>query len=193
VEFRRRGSAERAGAARLRRPEGAGDWEKVSTQEQFIDTILPASEADPPVVGFDWPVTNAFDTHVCFRAQIGDRDVPRNDQGVALASDDTNAHNDWAQQNVFVHKAVADSPPEPVEFTFQVMNTGSYVEEVRLVPRGLGPGSRLTVTPAQMRIAPRSRGLFRVQVELEEFLLNARCGKDIAFVLEAWRLDDDSE
>jgi hypothetical protein len=179
----------------LRRPQGAGDWkwEEVSTQEEIIDTIPPASEAGPPVVGFDWPVTGEFDTHVCFRAQIGDRDVPRNDQGVALASDDTNAHNRWAQQNVFVYEAKADSPPEPVEFTFQVMNTGSYVEEVRLVPRGLGPGSRLTVTPARLRIAPRSRGLFRVRLELEEFLLDARCGKDITFVLEAWRNEDHAE
>lgn len=177
----------------LRKPAGAGDWEEISTQERLIDVVRPASEADPPVVGFGWDVSGEFDTHVCFRAQIGDRDVPRNDQGVALASDDTNASNDWAQQNVFVQEAKADSPPEPVEFTFQVMNAGSYVEEVRLVPRGMGPGARMTVTPAQLRIAPRSRGLFRVRVELEEFLLHARCGRDIALVLEAWRLDDDSE
>ncbi len=177
----------------LRRPEGDGDWEKVSTQEKIIDRIPPASEEAPPVIGFDWPVTREFDTHVCFRAQIGDRDVPVNDQGVALASDDTNAHNDWAQQNVFVLEAGADSPPDPVDFTFQVMNTGSYVETVRLVPRGLGPGSRVTVMPAELSIAPRSRGLFRVRVELEEYLLDARCGKDIAFVLEAWRVDDHAE
>jgi hypothetical protein len=177
----------------LRRPGGAGDWETVQSLERIIDSIPPASNASPHVIAFDWRVSSAFDTHVCFRAQIGDRDVPRNDAGVALASDDTNAHNDWAQQNVFVLEAEADSPPEPVEFTFQVMNTGSYVEEVQLIPRGLGPGSRLTVTPARLRIAPRSRGFFRVRVELEEFLLDARCGKDITFVLEAWRFDDHAE
>jgi hypothetical protein len=165
----------------------------VSTQEQIIDRIRPASEVEPPIIAFNWPVTNEFDTHVCFRAQIGDRDVPVNDQGVALASDDTNAHNDWAQQSVFVIEAGADSPPDPVEFTFRVTNTGSYVETARLVPRGLGPGSRVIITPAELRIAPRSRGLFRVHVALEEYLLDADCGKDISFVLEAWRFEDHTE
>ena len=49
------------------------------------------------------------------------------------------------------------------------------------------------MTPARLRIAPRSRGLFRVRVELEEFLLDARCGKDISFLLETWRVDDHAE
>jgi hypothetical protein len=175
----------------LRLPKGAGDWTRGDViGSKFASSILPSKNE---IVEFDWPVTSEFDTHVCFRAQIGDRDVPRNDQGIALASDDTNAHNDWAQQNVFIYTAPADSPPEPVEFTFQVNNSGSYIEEVRLVPRGLGPGARLTVTPAQLQIAPKSRGLFRVHVELEERLLHARCGKDITFLLEAWRLDDHAE
>jgi hypothetical protein len=79
----------------------------------------------------------------------------------------------------------------PLEFTFQVNNNGSYLEEVYLQPRGLRTGATMTVTPARMQIAPFSRGYFRVRVELEESLLKATCGKDISFVLEVWRRDDD--
>ncbi|WP_306535226.1 hypothetical protein [Geobacter sp.] len=172
----------------LRLPEGAGDWAKAFEKEALLPEPLGA---DPQIVSFDWPVKSDIDTHVCFRAQIGDRDVPRDDNGVALASDDTNASNDWAQQNAFILEATADSPPEPVEFTFQVNNAGSYLEEVNLQPRGLRTGATVTVTPARMQIAPFSRGYFRVRVDLEESLLTATCGKDISFVLEAWRRDDD--
>ncbi len=177
----------------LRHPEGDGDWKSISNQEELIDLLNPSRTDPPAIVRFDWEVSSEDDTHVCFRAEIGDRDVPVNDAGVALASDDTNHHNNWAQQNVFILESVADSPPKPVEFMFQVSNTGSYIEEARLVPRGMGPGARLTVTPAVLRIAPRSRGMFRIKVELEEYLLDARCNKDITFILEAWRRDDDSE
>lgn len=186
----------------LRRPGGAGDWP--SSMEEFIGEAavfscvgecaapLPAG-ANPAQAAFDWWVASDLDEHVCFRAQIGDRDVPRDDNGNALASDDTHESNNWAQQNVDIFTAAASSPPDPVDLIFQVMNGGSYVEEVRLAPRGLGPGTRMTVTPARLRIEPHARGLFRVRIELEEYLLDARCGKDIAFLLEAWRIDDHTE
>jgi hypothetical protein len=182
----------------IRRPAGAGDWEPTVTfpqTEKVIEQVPPTElpGGDAPVIAFDWPVNKDYDTHVCFRAQIGDRDLPRNDAGIALASDDTSHHNDHTQQNVFRYESKADSPPEPVEFYFQVENGGSYIEEVRLVPHGLGLGARLTVRPAQLRIAPKSRGIFRIRVELEESLLTRSCGKDIEFLLEAWRRDDDSE
>lgn len=173
---------------------GGGDWETDAEFEELVpDPVPPSSEADPPIVAFDWDVGPDSQTHLCFRAQIGDRDVPRDDNGVALASDDTNAFNDWAQQNVFEFEGPSDSPPEPIEFTFEVVNKGSYVEEVRLVPRGLDPGATLTITPARLKIAPFSRGYFRVRAVLEERLLKVECGRDITFLLEVWRKDDHTE
>ena len=178
----------------LRLPEGAGDWVESVIGSRLVDEAPPTADAaDAPIVDFDWPVSSAVQAHVCFRAQIGDRDVPRDDNGNALASDDTNAHNDWAQQNVSAMEAPADSPPDPVEFTYQVNNGGSYIEEVWLVPRWLRDGARVTITPARLQIRPRSRGLFRVRVDLEERLLDARCGKDVEFLLEAFRLDEHAE
>ncbi|MBD2056574.1 hypothetical protein H6F88_11195 [Oculatella sp. FACHB-28] len=175
----------------LRRPAGGGDWEQVFENEKLLpNPLLPSSNADPQIIAFDWSVSSETDTHVCFRSQIGNRDVPRDDNGLALASDDTNASNDWAQQNAFIFEAPADSPPDPVEFTFQVRNGGSYVEEVQLIPKGLGSGAEMTIIPAQLKIAPFSTGYFRVRVVLDESLLKATCNKDISFVLEAWRLDD---
>ena len=144
-------------------------------------------------MAFDWPIEHDSPTHLCFRAQIGDMDVPRDADGNALASNDTNDSNRWAQQNVFVLEAPADSPPEPVEFTFQVNNEGSYLEEVFLSPQGLDAGATLTITPSVMKIVPFSKGYFRVRAVLEESLLTARCGKDISFILEAWRKEDHSE
>ncbi|MEO6712345.1 MAG: hypothetical protein ABIM89_02820 [Mycobacteriales bacterium] len=175
----------------LRRPGGGGDWDDSVIGSEVVDTLDGGDST--ALVDFDWPVSSDLEAHVCFFAQIGDRDVPRDDQGNALASDDTNEQNNWAQQNVDIYTAAADSPPDPVELIYQVNNGGSYMEEVRLVPRGLGAGARLTVTPARLRIAPRSRGLFRVRVDLDEALLDARCGKDVSFLLETWRVDDHSE
>ena len=177
-----------------RLPTGGGDWDTDAEFEALIDSpVLPSSESDPPIVAFDWNVAANSETHFCFRAQIGDRDVPRDDNGIALASDDTNAQNDWAQQNVFEFESVADSPPAPVKFTFQVNNKGSYLEEVTLVPEGLDLGATIAITPARLRIAPFSKGYFRVRAVLEEWLLTARCGKDISFLLEVWRKQDHSE
>jgi hypothetical protein len=48
------------------------------------------------------------------------------------------------------------------------------------------------VTPAELTIARKRAGTFRVRVELEEALLAKTCGKDVSFVLEAWRRDDDA-
>ena len=170
---------------------GAGDWVTDAEFEELLPAPVPPSDgSDPSVVAFDWPVAAGSPSHLCFRAQIGDRDVPRDDNGVALASDDTDASNDWTQQNVFVLEAPADSPPEAVEATFEVNNTGSYVETVTPVPYGLGEGATLTVTPARLTIAPRSRGLFRIKVELDERLLYRKCGKDIEFLLRALRDED---
>jgi len=176
-----------------KQPGGSGDWETIPEMSKVLPAPLGPSASDgPQIIDFDWPVTNEFDGHVCFRAQIGDRDVPRDDNGLALASDDTNANNDWAQQNAFIFEAPANSPPEPVQFTHQVLNKGSYVEEVHLQPYGLARGSKVTVSPEKLQISPFSRGLFQIKVELEEHLLKAKCNKDITFVLEAWRRNDDS-
>ena len=177
-----------------RLPAGGGDWETDAEFEKVIDgEVLPSSQADPPIVAFDWPVEHGSPTHLCFRAQIGDLDVPRDVNGLALASNDTNDSNRWAQQNVFVLEDPADSPPEPVEFTFQVNNKGSFLEEVFLSPQGLDAGATITITPAVMKIEPFSTGYFRVRAVLEEALLTARCGKDISFLLQAWRKEDHSE
>lgn len=173
---------------------GGGDWETDAEFETRLpDPVAPSSQAEPPIVSFDWPVNSDSHTHLCFRAEIGDRDVPRDDNGVALASDDTDASNDWAQQNVFEFEAPADSPPDPVSFTFEVNNAGSYVETVSVVPVGLGDGATVTVYPSSMKIAPFSKGLFRVVVRLEERLLDAKCNKDIDFRLEVWRDDDHAQ
>lgn len=169
-----------------RLPYGAGDW----TRDPFgtdpfppklIETIPAGGSA---VVGFDLLVRRVEDTHLCLRAQIGDRDPEPG------TSDDTDPMNSWAQQNVFLEEAPAESPPAPVVTTFSVTNAGPFVEEVYLAPRGLGPGARLTVSPALLRIPGRSRGIFRLRMELEERLLEARCGKDVTFLLDAWRRDD---
>jgi hypothetical protein len=175
----------------LRSPRGggSGDWEKVS---DFTTTLPdPIGPGASQVAFFDWPVPPGSHTHLCWRADIGDRDVSRDDvTGLALASDDTDASNSWAQQNVFEFEALGNSPPAPVEFTFEVANEGSYTEEVTVVPFGLLEGATVTVTPPRMRIAPRSRGLFEIRADLEERLLYARCGKDIEFRLVAMRAED---
>ncbi len=171
----------------MRRPAGGGKFED-TYQTKFIDTVPPSV---PQVVSFDWKVASEMDAHCCFRAQIGDRDVPT-ENGLALASDDTNEVNNWAQQNVFRFEAPANSPPQPVEFSFRVNNDGPFKEEVMLVPKGLGKGARVTVTPAALTIPRKRAGTFRVRVELEEALLARTCGKDISFLLEAWRKDDDA-
>ncbi|MDJ0944432.1 MAG: hypothetical protein QNJ30_13250 [Kiloniellales bacterium] len=181
----------------VRRPSdggGGGDWEEVAELEKLIDEpVEPEGEGGPSVVFFDWNVEHGAPEHLCFRAQIGDRDVPRDNNGNALASDDTDHSNRWAQQNVFNMDAASDSPPDPVEFTFEVNNRGSYVERVSVVPIGLDAGAEVTITPARMEIAPRSRGFFRVRAVLEERLLNARCGKDIDFRLQALREEDHAQ
>lgn len=170
---------------RMRRPGGGGEIED-TYQTQLISPVRPSA---PEVVSFDWEVASDIDAHCCFRAQIGDRDIPTQN-GLALASDDTNEVNNWAQQNVFRLEAPAQSPPQPVEFSFRVYNDGPFKEEVMLAPRGLGKGARVIVTPADLTIPRKRAGTFRVRVELDEPLLNAACGKDISFVLEAWRKDD---
>lgn len=171
---------------------GAGDWQ--DTDDDFSLTFdEPIGPGASRIAFFDWPVPTGSQTHMCWRAEIGDRDVPRDANGNALASDDTDASNDWAQQNVFEFTALANSPPAPVEFTFEVANRGAFTEEVRVVPFGLTDGATVTVTPARMKIAPRSRGLFQIRAVLEERLLKARCGKDIDFRLVALRQDDHAE
>lgn len=163
-------------------PDGGGDWDdSVIGSETLTDPLGPGDNA---IVAFPWTVASELDTHICLRAQVGDRDPEPG------ASDDTTDENNWAQQNVFIYEAPAESPPKPVEFLFSVTNDGPYTEEVRLIPSGLRSGAKLTVTPRRLRIRGNSRGAFRVRVELEERLLKARCGKDISFLLEAWRLDD---
>lgn len=170
---------------------GGGDWDDV---EDFFQNLPdPLDAGDSQVVFFDWEVPPDSPEHLCWRAEIGDRDVPRDANGNALASDDTDASNDWAQQNVFEMEAISNSPPAPVFFTFEVNNTGSYTEEVRVAPEDLLTGATVNVSPARMKIAPRSRGLFRIKAVLEERLLTARCGKDIDFRLVAYRTEDHNE
>ncbi len=179
---------------RQKRPGGSGDWDLESDIKKLLpDPLPPSSESGPQIIDFDWSVDSSFNTHVCFQAEISDYDVERDNNGVALGSDDTTTINNHTQQNAFIFEAKADSPPEPVVFMHSVENTGSYLEEVYLQPRGLGSHSKLTITPSRMKIAPFSRGIFQVNAELDERLLYANCGKDITFVLEAWRLDDHSD
>jgi hypothetical protein len=169
---------------------GGGDWGDV---EDFTKTMSdPIAAGQSRAVFFDWPVAYGAPDHLCWRAEIGDRDVPTQN-GVALASDDTDASNNWAQQNVFEILAESDSPPDPIHLTFEVNNTGSYTEEVRVIPVGLDEGATLTITPEKMKIAPRSRGFFQIKAELSERLLYAECGKDIDFRLVALREDDHAE
>lgn len=171
-----------------RLPAGGGDWKDgdiIGSHTMGNGIELPPGGS--LIIPFEWNVDKDMEKHFCFRAQVGDRDPEPG------ASDDTNDDNDWAQQNVFVYEAEANSPPAPVEFSYTVENDGPYPEVASLAPRGLGAGATVQITPDKLRIPPNGRGTFRVRVELSERLLHARCGKDITFLLEAFREYDHSD
>ncbi|MCG8328246.1 MAG: hypothetical protein MI974_11200 [Chitinophagales bacterium] len=177
---------------RVTKPAGAGDVNSDSPGglERVIENIGPGASE---VVAFNWDVNSETEKHVCFKVGIGDRNFPIDPvTGLPEASDDTNEVNNTAQQNAFEFIAVSESPPKPVNFSYQVYNDGPYEEEVVLVPKGLGKGAKVTVTPAKLRIQRKRKRIFRVKVELEESLLKTTCGKDINFLLEAWRVDSHS-
>jgi hypothetical protein len=115
------------------------------------------------------------------------------DSGAALASADTTSSNDWAQQNVFEFETIGDSPPAPVNLLFRIFNNGLFRERVSLIPRGLPDGAQVTVSPRSLIVPSKATRYFRVKIELEEWRLHAGCGKDVDFLLEAWRRDGDSE
>jgi len=172
---------------RARIPYGNGDWTSdpfgndKPFAPQLIDSIGPG---DAVVIAFPLFVENVDDAHMCLRAEIGDRDP------VSGASNDGNSNNDWTQQNVFREEAVSNSPPAPVERLVSIINDGPYAEDVFLAPRNVLPGARLTIRPTRLRIPGKSRGVFSVHAELEERLLDAKCGGDIPVILDAWRERD---
>jgi hypothetical protein len=141
---------------------------------------------------FEWPVSPTTNDHVCFKAAIGDRQPAQNTGGIP-ASDDTNSVNNHAQQNVFDIVARGSSPIEPIDFTFTIDNGGPLAELVRLRPRDLPSGVQLRIRPAVREVPAGGSAHFRVRAVLDDSLLDAQCGRDMSFLLEAWRRDDHSE
>jgi M6 family metalloprotease-like protein len=176
-------------------PGGGGDADEENFfASQTLEEVQPSGDDNPAVLRFDWSVPPGQNPHICFRAVVADSDVPVDpDTGVALASADTTSSNDWGQQNVFEFEAIADSPPAPVDLLFRIYNDGPFRERVSLIPRGLPDGAKVTVSPRSLIVPSKATRYFRVKVELEEWLLHVSCGKDVDFLLEAWRRDGDSE
>lgn len=174
-------------------PGGGGDADKSNLFDSItIEEVPPSGKDSPTEIRFDWDVPPGQNEHVCLRAVVADSDVPVNEAGAALASGDSNYSNDWGQQNVFEFEDKANSPPAPVDLLFRIYNDGPFHERVHLIPRGLPDGAKVTIAPPVMTVPGKSTRFFRVKIELEEWLLHARCGKDVEFLLEAWREDDHS-
>lgn len=172
---------------RARIPYGNGDWTSdpfdndMPFAPQVIDSIGPGAEV---VIAFPMFVENVEDAHMCLRAEIADLDP------VSGASNDGNSNNDWTQQNVFREEVVQNSPLPPLDRLVSVTNDGPYAEDVFIAPRNMVPGARLTIRPAAMRIPGKSRGVFSVRAELDDAMLDAKCGGDFPVIIDAWMQRD---
>lgn len=168
---------------RARIPYGNGDWtsDAFGNDKPFAPQVIGSiGPGDQVLIAFPLFVEAVEDSHMCLRAEIGDSDP------VSGASNDGNPNNDWTQQNVFREEAVSNSPPAPVQRLVSIVNDGPYAEDVMLAPRGILPGAKLMIRPTRLRIPGKSRGVFSVRAELEERLLDAKCGGDIPVILDAW-------
>jgi hypothetical protein len=127
--------------------------------------------------------------HTCLRATIADYKIPEDaGTGIALASDDVVKANSEAIKNLDDHVELKSSPYEPDSFQFSVNNEGHRPEIAYIQPEGLPDGMRLTVSPPQQVVPPRSTVMFNCRLELDERIVDANCRSDTEFTILAWRM-----
>ncbi|MBW3537740.1 MAG: hypothetical protein KY395_08285, partial [Actinobacteria bacterium] len=176
----------------LKRDPGAGDVKHQFVAERIIEELPPSGDDSPHTLAFDWDVHSSQQPHFCWRAEIGDRDVPVVNN-VPIANDDTTEKHNWAQQNVFEFDMPGDSPPKPLQLTYRVYNTGPLPEVAVVRPHGMPEGVTLRVNPGRAVVPAGGSRLFRLTLEVAEEYLHRVCGKDIDFRVETWRVTGESE
>ena len=172
-------------------PPGAGDTgKKAIFRSATIDEVPAGGFVTIPL---RWDVGAAEHEHQCMRLDIADWELPDDPvTAIALASDDVWLSNNWGQKNVFDFVALGASPYAPIAYDFSVTNEGVKPERAYLEPEGLAPGLKLTVTPRRRVIAPKETAIFKCLLELDDKVIDAGCRNDRAFVLWAWRENDES-
>jgi hypothetical protein len=70
--------------------------------------------------------------------------------------------------------------------------TGHRPRTVYLQPEGLPEGMRLTVSPPQQVVPPRSTVIFNCRLELDDRVIAANCRSDSEFTILAWRMTEET-
>jgi hypothetical protein len=170
-------------------PSGGGDRGNFKLKASVTQPeVNPTKGNDFITVPGEWRVPADLKRHTCIMVEIADWKIPRDDEGVALASNDSWEKNNRAQKNVDVVGPRANSPYEPIEFDFSVNNSARWPEVAYLEPDGLPAGMRLTVRPKRRTIAAGETAIFRCKLELDEKVIDASCLGDRDFRILVWRV-----
>jgi hypothetical protein len=173
------------------RPPGSGDrgknWELLGHGKADVVGAGASSE-----VTLSWGVQSTDNLHSCLLARIADYQIPKGEDGAALASADVWVANNHAQKNFDQFVAANHSPYEPIEFDYSVNNDGVSPERAYLEPQDLPYGMRLTISPSRRVIAPKETAIFHCTLELDDRIIDAGCRNDREFALVTWRMRRDA-
>ena len=174
-------------------PSGGGDRGNFKLKYSVtLPEVLPTPGDKFITEPGEWKVPSDLKRHTCIMVEVADWKIPRDDEGVALASNDSWEKNNRAQKNVDVVGPRSNSPYEPIEFDFSVNNSARWPEVAYLEPDGLPYGMRLTVTPKRRKIAAGETAIFRCKLALDDRVIDASCQGDRDFRIIVWRVDEHS-
>ena len=173
------------------RPPGMGDRSHFVRFDTKTIPKIPAGAVIPVVA--EWEVDANEKGHTCLRATIVDSEPPEDaGTGIVLASDNVRLANSEAMKNLDEHIPLNASPYEPVDFECSVNNEGHRPQIAYLQPEGLSEGMRLTISPPEQVVPPRSTVIFNCRLELDERVIQASCRSDSEFTILAWRMTEET-
>lgn len=120
------------------------------------DTTVNLPAGGPALAMVPWTPASANEGHICVRARV------------AYDTDELNANNNLAQENITDWYLAGSPPYDPVEFPFQVTNPLPRRAQVRMRARGLLPGWFLDVDPAEFWLEPEETIIGAAQIRADE-------------------------
>ena len=94
----------------------------------------------------EWTPVTANEPHACVRVDL-----------INLVGTDTNANDNWAQENLEIVASVTSSPFHPVTYSYNLTNLYQYPALFYFRAEGAPPGWKVLLNPRKIRLNPGER------------------------------------
>jgi hypothetical protein len=133
-------------------------WHTVGGEDDFdkfvgIKHIASLGSGGQTSVFVDWTPETADEPHACVRVDL-----------INLVGTDTNAYDNWAQENLQIVASVTSSPFHPVTYSYNLTNPYDDPALFYFRAEGAPIGWKVELTPRKIRLNPGERMVGQVTV-----------------------------